>query len=343
MTSNKQCKNCTAEMAEGDLFCASCGQKYRIAKPTLWTILGDFFSSIFNLDSEVYRSFLAIFIPGKLTSSFLNGKIKSYAPPIRVFVVSSIFFVAALSAYTNTEEERMQNDAYIYKLYRSTFIDEIDILKPKVIQHFPDTSTFLILDTLIHELTGGVRMPNTSFFIQKSQGEKEIGLTTSKEVKTVDIFKLSEDSLFQKYEIEGFFYQLVAHQQIKNIKDGDSLVNYMLGRITLLTLIMMPIVALMLKLLYWRRKRYFIEHFIFQSALSWLCLYIRGRFIPCLLLIFIRHRFIHSGGDCHSCVFISGDETGLPTKRNKDHSEVSFVKYQLPNYTQFLFSHCHFY
>lgn len=36
------------------------------------------------------------------------------------------------------------------------------------------------------------------------------------------------------------------------------------SRITIQALVMMPIIALILKLLYWRRKQYFVDHFIFS-------------------------------------------------------------------------------
>ena len=129
MTSDKQCKNCRKSLAGDDQYCSACGQEYRIGKPTLWSILGDFFSSLLNVDSEIYRSFLAIFRPGKLTTAFLNGRTKYYAPPIRVFIVGSLFFVATLSTLINKKGLIQANETFESKVERYMIIKEIDSLK----------------------------------------------------------------------------------------------------------------------------------------------------------------------------------------------------------------------
>ena len=65
-------------------------------------------------------------------------------------------------------------------------------------------------------------------------------------------------------DFESDLDQLFASQQIKIMKDPKSYMAYVIGRVTIITLFMMPVVALMLMTLYWRRKYYFVEHFIFS-------------------------------------------------------------------------------
>ncbi len=284
--SNKNCSNCNAPLREGHLFCHQCGQKYRTGKPTLWFILGDFFSSLFNLDSKAFRSFFGIFTPGKLTNAFIEGKIKSFTPPIRVFIVSSVFLIASLSAFNNDSEQHSLNDEYIYQLQRSAIAQEIVELNPTLHQLFPDSSTTQIVDTIIQKITNGETDESPISFVQYTGEGGDWGFSTEDhDVPTIDIFRLSEDSLFRKHKVDGFFSTLLARQQIKNLKNGDSLEQYIISRITIQALFMMPIVALILKLLYWRRKQYFVDHFIFSLH------YHSFAFILLGLLILLCHFF----------------------------------------------------
>jgi len=287
MQAEKSCTNCDSQLKEEALFCNHCGQKYRIGKPTLWMILGDFFSSLFNLDSSIYRSFLALFIPGKLSNAFFEGKIKRYAPPIRVFIVSSIFLVAALSAYNNSSEEQSESDLYSYEQHRYAVVDEIEEKRLDIYNQFPDSSTFLIIDTLIHNLTNGEEYEKSLSVIQLNTEAGGFSFTSDgdKSIPSVDVFRLTEDSLFRKYEVEEFFPKLIVRQQIKNFKNGDGLGEYMISRITIQALIMMPVIALILKLLYWRRKKYFVDHFVFSLH------YHSFAFLLLGILILIEHFF----------------------------------------------------
>jgi len=103
--SNKICRNCDSRMETSQLFCHQCGQKYVTGKITLASVLSTFFSELFSLDSRIYRSFIALLIPGKLSVAFFKGRHKSFAPPLRIFFVSSIVFIAALSFYLNKERK----------------------------------------------------------------------------------------------------------------------------------------------------------------------------------------------------------------------------------------------
>lgn len=262
--SEKNCNNCNSSIKEDDLFCHHCGQKYRRGKPTLWMILGEFASSLFNIDSKAYQSLIGIFKPGKLTNAFIDGRLKSFTPPIRVFIVSSVFLVAVLSASNNTIEERNENDLYIYEMHRSAVMEEIKEFKPNLAELFDDSVSLAVVDTIINKFDGGDEFPKLVELINSDEDDDPWSFDTSREVPVIDIFRLSEDSLFQKYDIKGYFYKRFARQQIKNHKDGDSLAQFLISRITIQALVMMPIVALILKLLYWRREQYFVDHFVFS-------------------------------------------------------------------------------
>lgn len=64
----------------------------------LTALLGDFFGSVFSLDSRAARTLgLLVASPGRLTRAFLEGKRERYVPPFRGFLFSSILFFGVLA------------------------------------------------------------------------------------------------------------------------------------------------------------------------------------------------------------------------------------------------------
>jgi hypothetical protein len=74
---------------------------------------------------------------------------------------------------------------------------------------------------------------------------------------------LSLEQNIEKYQIEGFFYTTVLRQRIKMIKEPESFVRSLIGNLIWMLFVLLPVVAVFMKLLYIRRKRYFIEHLVY--------------------------------------------------------------------------------
>lgn len=81
-------------------------------------------------------------------------------------------------------------------------------------------------------------------------------------VSKLDFINLTPDEIIKKYEIEGLKKQIVAKQSIKAMKDGKSGIEFFLGRLSWMIIIMMPIFALFLELM--NRPYYYVEHVIFS-------------------------------------------------------------------------------
>jgi len=78
-----------------------------------------------------------------------------------------------------------------------------------------------------------------------------------------DIELLSADSIIQKYNIESLFDQMSFKQVHKLSKDPKSLIFKMISNLTWMMLLLIPSLALVFKLLYIRRKKYYVEHLVF--------------------------------------------------------------------------------
>ncbi len=89
-------------------YCIDCGQVTDTHVPTLAEVLGDAITSIFNLDSRLWRTVGTLFFaPGRLTQDFLAGKRARYVPPLRLYLVMSVllFLLTSLDPTDNDEEE----------------------------------------------------------------------------------------------------------------------------------------------------------------------------------------------------------------------------------------------
>ena len=79
-----------------------------------------------------------------------------------------------------------------------------------------------------------------------------------------DLLEMESDELLEAYEINDFWGKLTIGQAVKINKEGVSFIRFLIGQIIWMVLAMMVALAFILKLLYIRRKRYYVEHLIFS-------------------------------------------------------------------------------
>ncbi len=89
------CANCGAEFT--GRFCPECGQRASDFHRPVFTMLGEILVDTFSLDGRLARTLPALlFRPGQITRSYLEGHRARYVPPFRMFLVSSLVFFSVL-------------------------------------------------------------------------------------------------------------------------------------------------------------------------------------------------------------------------------------------------------
>ena len=90
-----RCLNCGAILT--GQYCGACGQRASARLISLWALLKEAFGDLFELDSRLWRTLLPLALkPGRLTRDYLNGRRARYMPPFRMYLVLSLaFFVIA--------------------------------------------------------------------------------------------------------------------------------------------------------------------------------------------------------------------------------------------------------
>jgi hypothetical protein len=92
------CANCGTPTTSR--YCPDCGQEMRDTRLSLPQLLHEFTDEYLNLDSRVVRSIgHLLFRPGRLTEAYIEGKRQRHVRPFRMYLIASILFftVATLS------------------------------------------------------------------------------------------------------------------------------------------------------------------------------------------------------------------------------------------------------
>ena len=130
-----------------------------------------------------------------------------------------------------------------------------------------------ILDSLylrMHEEVGDSISMGLEFNVMVEDNGLSFGDEGVKDfsVSRRDIAHLSTDSLMTKYgHDKNYIERLIMRQNLRFQRSGESYVGFLFSKLVWTMLLLMPLLALILKLLYIRRGYYYVEHLIFSFHL----------------------------------------------------------------------------
>lgn len=267
-TVRKNCKNCWSPLAENDLYCAACGQKYRQRLPSFGELIKTAFEAVFNLDGRLFRSLKNLLIPGRLTNYYLAGREKAYIHPLRLFLVSGALFVAALSFFAQqqlgeTIDRWIQNrnkTAY-EKTFNAQLHQRIDSLE----QLYPSPEASLMAKDLLRSLDTLEADTMWITYLHHNQGlsfeQREL------DISITDYQLAPIDSIAAMYGVEGLFNQYLVGKIVQIIRGGTQALKQLTGQLIWGILLAVPLLALLLKLFYIRHNKPYILHLIFSLHL----------------------------------------------------------------------------
>jgi len=264
-TENRTCPNCYYPMSNSATeYCSNCGQKYKTGRISFWELINEAFSLLFNFDNKFFQTIGAIFIPGRLTKKFFKGKHKSFVHPVRVLLVSTLVMIFALNHAL--DETSMGGPTEMYENFkkadwRHKKAMELDTLRQDILANYPgDLEVEAALDSLV----------TRSHFDDLGEDSIRFGksniqfLNEDIAIAREDIFNLTDVEIVEKYNIHDPVQRIVWRQTIRVVKRGDRLLSFLIGNILWLVVLIMPLLALTLRLFYIRRDYYFVEHLVFS-------------------------------------------------------------------------------
>ncbi len=271
-----RCLNCGSGFEYNFEYCPSCGQKNTDGKITFRELWIEFQDAIFNIDSQTWKTFINIFVPGKLTLEYFAGKHRQYVHPLRLLIVTSLLTIFALSFQ---DVQSSTNHPYVIKdrILENYERQRVNRILKNIVHNtntaFPEQKTEVITDTILNVFHDSL------YSLLHKYGDKygdyidlntyvNFGGEDSEIISKHDFLTKTEDELVKKYKKDaGVLERLFFRQKIKYIKDESQLTSGMMGRITWAIMLMMPCVALVFYFLYIRRRFYFIENLIFTFHL----------------------------------------------------------------------------
>jgi len=268
MTSDsKKCYNCDTPLEVEDKYCWKCSQKYTTGRVTFGKLVGEFFSEQFNLDSRILQTVGAIFIPGKLTEEFFRGRHKSYVSPLRLFLVMGVIFVSVLvyGIFKGEDVQFFGNSEILdiaHENERRKLLHIMDSLHVTEKNNFDNKKVAAALDSVSVKLWETLNNKEDSININNTISLGSFNFPT---ISRIDFERMSASELGQTYGKEMQWWEkLVFTQGVKTVKKGENLLQYFFGKSTLALFLMMPFLAAFLKIMYVRRRFYYVEHLVFS-------------------------------------------------------------------------------
>lgn len=252
-------------MQEDDLFCHNCGQQYRASIPSLWELLKTAFESIFNLDGRLWRTLYNLLSPGRLTEFYLAGRQKAYIHPFRLLLVSAAIFITAFSFFIKQQLGQYLDNSVQEKTataYEKKFTEELQAQVAQLQAIYPETAVKIATDSLL-----AMHQSQEADTVWIGYLHYAGGLTFEQRELDIDLAEshlLPPTEIAQKYRVEGAFNQYLVTQIIQANRSGSRGITQIVGQLIWGILLLIPLSAALLQLVYIRHKRKYVEHLVFS-------------------------------------------------------------------------------
>jgi len=242
--------NCGAALA-GE-YCAACGQRHEAHVHTLGHFLGEAFESITHADSRLWRTLGYLLVkPGRLTREFLDGRRARYLPPFRLYLVISLafFLIAGKPGFLDDDSQSEDSSERIAGLYKAA--DELQAQA----QNNP------AMAPVAEQLRASAKREQERVEKLKASGadaatiERETG--DKIEITGCAKFESNVPNASRGYQVIHGFCQKMSHTSAREF------LATIMHNVPRAMFVFLPLLALIMKLLYWRPKRYYVEHLLF--------------------------------------------------------------------------------
>ena len=233
-TPEGQCENCGA-LLHGS-YCSECGQKAADRVVPLWHMLNEALEAVIELDMRVVHTLPKfLFLPGRLTKEYIDGRRKRYIRPFRLYLFTT-FVLFTVLAFTTGQSFRFPFDPQMSPAQAGATQAGSTV--------GPDTTT-------------AASAP--SFFGSPEQRDQWAeALRKNPDAVNVQIGDAETQTQLER---------LLRVKAAEAMENPNDFIESMIDRGPYVMFLMLPVFAFLLKLLYIRRGRLYVEHLIFSLHL----------------------------------------------------------------------------
>jgi hypothetical protein len=258
----RDCLNC-GTIVHGK-YCHHCGQENVEPKETFWGMVTHFFNDITHFDGKFFTTVKdLLFKPGFLPAEYMKGRRMSYLNPVRMYVfTSAVFFLIFFSITDPKDTFKLANSGPMSMAARDSLLKE---LEPDLAKS-PDDINLRKQVALLKDTSRPVSEMDLVPF-------SNVVSTVGRDYNNRHEYDSIQAAL-PRSERDGVFKKLWNRRAIKvnekyRSEKSISLASFsetLLHKLPYLLFVSLPFFALILKLLYFRKRKqyYFADHGIFS-------------------------------------------------------------------------------
>jgi hypothetical protein len=240
-------------------YCSNCGQKASDYHRPIWWIMGEFMDAVFSFDSRTFRTLWLLFgEPGEFTRRYNSGQRASLLPPFRLFVIATFLFFLTL---------QLTGLALVAFQTKVLKVSDLPPEAAEAIRHHKASGAVITSDD--GKTVSSVDM---EFFVPVKPGSTH-GLTAEQkaqfdkdaaEMDKEDANAADKDGWFKAFRGFGKRAMRGFKAAVEDPLKLNGPLNVWLPRVMLF---LVPVFALLLALIHWWPRVYYIEHLVFALHL----------------------------------------------------------------------------
>lgn len=252
------CLNCGARLR--GQYCGICGQRARNRLISLWQLISEAFGDLLELDSRLWRTIIPLLSrPGRLTRDYLEGRRARYMPPFRTYLVLSLVFF--LVAFFDPRDE-----------LQLLFEPEPEPRAEEIAEKTAHAAA--AKQKILDELAAGSLVPEGALPAEEADRVRQhIENSVAGDGEGIKIQMGEDGSCDVTAEDLGdapeWFKKRFTPARLNSVCNrvtedgGKSFLDLLLDNIPVALIVLLPLMALVLKILYPLSRRYFVEHLLF--------------------------------------------------------------------------------
>jgi len=270
ISNNNYCLNCNATFPIGyqeekEIFCTKCGQSNKESRLSIFKLVKDGISNVFNLDNRLIHTFRDIFYPAKLTRAYIAGKRKYYVNPARLFIFMLIGIITVSLWLAKLDNTKFGGDKMHSRAEKSVMLTKFD----KLVDSLETVNNEAVSDTIRERLFKNVYKPENDTIGLNQSGNIFGKKITMKKfgISSYDAVHMSIDEILTKYKVTDFWDRQYVSTYIRISTDPANSLIYILKNLTWAVFITILLMSVFMKLLYIRGYYYIVEHAVLQLNL----------------------------------------------------------------------------
>lgn len=251
----ESCSNCGE--ARSGRYCARCGQNDRNYRRSLGPMLWELTREAFEVDARVLQTLkLLLFKPGSLSTEFSDNRRARFMSPVRLYLFTSfLFFLVVSFRIPDTVYDDVYDDALVVETDTAeaapSLLSDAEIAGLKAALRPGQRHR---VDDILARPEASAARNNLPLLARLVAPEYPPGPGTD---------SLAAPAAALNPDPPGFLKRAFASSMVDLLHDPGVFIQRVIGNMPIAMFFLLPFLALALKICYFRKRRFLIEHLVF--------------------------------------------------------------------------------